>query len=228
MIISHKYKFIFIKTAKTAGTSIEVFLSQHCGLEDIVTPIYPHIENHIPKNYKGIWNPFSSFFAGGRGVKRTIKDFLIFYKYFNHINACEVKSLVSDKVWKNYFKFCVERNPWDKTISHYFMMKDRSVKNINFDEYLLKEKFCLNYPKYTDKSGNIIVDQVLKYESLIEEISQVFKVLDVPFHGTLGVQAKSEHRQDRRPYQKVYTQRQREIIEKAFFREIEMHGYRYD
>ena len=25
MILSYKYKFIFIKTAKTAGTSIEVF-----------------------------------------------------------------------------------------------------------------------------------------------------------------------------------------------------------
>ena len=39
MIISHKYKFIFLKTKKTAGTSIEISLSRYCGNNDIITPI---------------------------------------------------------------------------------------------------------------------------------------------------------------------------------------------
>ncbi len=39
MIISHKYKFIFLKTKKTAGTSIEISLSRYCGDKDIITPI---------------------------------------------------------------------------------------------------------------------------------------------------------------------------------------------
>ena len=33
-----KYKFIFIKTRKTAGTSIEYNLSKYLGKEDIITP----------------------------------------------------------------------------------------------------------------------------------------------------------------------------------------------
>jgi hypothetical protein len=41
MVISHKFRFIFVKTQKTAGTSIETYLSQVCDSFDILTPLYP-------------------------------------------------------------------------------------------------------------------------------------------------------------------------------------------
>ena len=44
MIVSHRHRFIFIKTRKTASTSIEIALSQFCGPEDIITPIHPDDE----------------------------------------------------------------------------------------------------------------------------------------------------------------------------------------
>ena len=41
MIISHEHKFIFLKTRKTAGTSIELALSDLCGARDIITSPRP-------------------------------------------------------------------------------------------------------------------------------------------------------------------------------------------
>src|SRR5205823_5081789 len=38
VIVSHTHKYIFIKSLKTAGTSIEAALSQHCSENDMVTP----------------------------------------------------------------------------------------------------------------------------------------------------------------------------------------------
>ncbi len=39
MIVNHRHKFIFLKTRKTAGRSIEIALSQFCDSNDIITPI---------------------------------------------------------------------------------------------------------------------------------------------------------------------------------------------
>jgi hypothetical protein len=37
VIISHKHRFIYIKTRKTASTSLEIALSAFCGPDDILT-----------------------------------------------------------------------------------------------------------------------------------------------------------------------------------------------
>jgi hypothetical protein len=229
MIISHKYKFIFIKTTKTAGTSIEVFLSQHCGPDDVLTPIRPPVAPHVARNYMGLWNPLPEI-VSDYGLKRfrsILTRFLKRRKFYNHIPARTVKQLVSPEVWNNYFKFCVERNPWDKTLSHYHMVKDRSGGNLTFDQYLQKGRFSVNYPIYCDGRGGLLVDKVVKYESLMDELGAIFGKLGIPFDGSLGVKAKSEHRKDRTPYQQIYTERQKEIVAKAFRIEIEMHGYKF-
>ena len=228
MIISHKYKFIFIKTVKTAGTSIEVFLSQCCGENDVVTPIYPHVEPHFARNYKGLWNPFPEIIEKqGRGIRKTVKQLTTRKKFFRHINARTIKSRISPKIWNNYFKFCVERNPWDKTLSHYYMVNDRMGGCMTFEEYLNKGNFCCNYPIYMDKNEKLLVDEVIKYENLMEDLAGIFGKLAMPFEGSLGIRAKSEHRKDRRCYQEVYSAEQKDVIAKAFAKEIHMHGYSF-
>lgn len=229
MIISHKYKFIFIKTYKTAGTSIEVFLSQCCSDNDILTPIIPHVAPHVARNYQSYWNPLPEMInfdlVEMSGMLRDIKKKRRFY---NHIPARTVSKRIPKTMWNSYYKFCVERNPWDKTLSHYHMVKDRLGGSLTLEGYFDKGEFCVNYPQYTDKSGvKIIVDKIIKYENLVEELGAVFKETGVPFDNSLGVRAKSDHRKDRTSYEEIFNGRQKSIIERVFSYEIEMLGYTF-
>jgi hypothetical protein len=121
----------------------------------------------------------------------------------------------------------VARNPWDKTVSDYYMRKWRHGNTISFDEYLAEGKFCLGYYMYTDRHGDVLVDRIVKYEDLINGLGAIFDRLGIPFDGSLGVTAKGEYRDDRRPYQMMYSDAQRRLIEKVFDAEIRMHGYRF-
>src|SRR5215471_4733089 len=109
MILSYKYKFIFIKTAKTAGTSIEYFLSKHCGPQDIVTPIVPPLQGHQPRNYEGFINPIPEILQRPGKLFSALRHTMASCtKFYNHMPAREVKNRVPANVCSNYFKFCVE------------------------------------------------------------------------------------------------------------------------
>jgi hypothetical protein len=104
----------------------------------------------------------------------------------------------------------------------------REDGSLSLDEYLARGRFPVNYFRYTDRPGeNVIVDRILRYENLVAELGEIFSELKIPFDGSLGVAAKSEYRTDRRPYQQVFNDEQRRIVEKAFASEIELHGYRF-
>lgn len=197
MIVSHAHRFIFIKTKKVAGTSVEVFLSPLCGEDDTLTPIDPQEAGHRPRNHEG---------------------------FRNHMPAVEVRERVGPRVWDRYFKFCIERNPWDKVVSEFHMQRARNDPSLTFTQFIGTRRFPRNLQLYSE-GGTVIVDRVLRYESLEGDLAEVFRTIGVPFGGGLGVRAKGQYRDDRRHYREYYTPEQAAVVAEAMADEIALHGY---
>ncbi len=204
MIISHTYRFIFVKTIKTAGTSIETYLSPLCGPGDTFTPIVPPEPGHQPRNFA-----------------------LPPVAFHNHMSAWRIRKAIGRETWNSYFKFCVERNPWDKTVSDFCMANARAGSKYQFADYFQRAIFCRSWELYTDEDGSFMVDRVLRYENLDSELGEVFQALGIPWPGRLEIRAKSHFRQDRRPYQEWYTPSQQAIVQNVFADEIRTFGYAF-
>lgn len=230
MIISHKYKFIFIKTEKTAGTSIEIALAKFCDEKDIITPISKEDEAlKINLGYRGPQNYNAKISAYSFcDIKNLIFKFEKKPAFYNHINATNIKNLVGDDIWSKYFKFCVERNPYDKVISHYYWCY-KSDSRPSLSDFINSEK-VLNlkkngYGAYTI-NNTIAVDKICAFENLNDELEVVRKQLRIPEPLNLP-RAKSQYRKDKRSYREILEEKDRLAIANIFRQEIDLFGYKY-
>ncbi len=94
MIISNSHEFAFVHIPKTGGTSITYALDETIEWNDIVCGGTPY-----GQRFKEAW---------GRkwGVGK-------------HARASEIRALVGDDIWRNYFTFTVVRHPVDRVKSMY-------------------------------------------------------------------------------------------------------------
>lgn len=231
MIISHKHKFIFIKTNKTAGTSVEIALSKFCGPDDIITPISAKDEAIRaslgytgPQHYFAPYTDYSPSDIIQLIVRRERKK-----RYFNHISAEAVKKYIGDEIWNSYYKFCIERNPWDRIISLYYYWADGKTPMPTLDEFLSSK-----VPEILKKRGrgcytidnHVVADKICRYESLADDLEEVRQHLDLPEKLELP-RAKTSFRKDKRSYREILTPEQGERIATMFRDEIEMFGYTF-
>jgi hypothetical protein len=105
MLLSHRKKFINLKTIKTAGTSVEIFFEPYCLPESS-----SHEEAHA------ITETVSDAGIVGSRMELWKKE----HKFYSHMRAAEVREAVGEAVFNAYFKFCIVRNPFDKAVSFFW------------------------------------------------------------------------------------------------------------
>jgi len=153
--------------------------------------------------------------------------------------------------WDSYHRFCVVRNPYTRVVSlyhHYRSMRTRKAPGFapipriralvryalerpkSFREYVLglDRRSALAMPLYDfihDDGGTCLVDDVLTYEDLADELPLYLNRLglpvkssDIPFVGSSGIKGYREH----------YDAETRAYVEDLYRYEIDRFGYNFE
>lgn len=260
MIISHRHKFIFIKTEKTAGTSIELALSRVCGPTDVITALVHPEDRELLRSlgpgYRGQQNDVIPLgFLNPLDMVRALKV-MERPRFTNHIGARDVRRFVPREIWDSYYKFCVERNPWDKVVSLYFWWRKLEAQFAADPARFRSElgpaargvEWMIAHHPVGDRTlsqfvecgranliqgydlytidGEIAVDRILRFERLGEEVSDVARHLGISDMPELP-RAKSGVRKAGVHYRDQLGENERKKIARVFAREITLMGYEF-
>lgn len=226
MIISHTHKYIFIKSEKTAGTSVEAALSKHCGGDDMVTPLGDYWFN---RDERGQWI-HSAMNAEG---------------FFQHEPAAEVKRKLDPRIWNDYLKFTIVRNPWDRVVSLFswearnrpeLQPQRRLIHRLGapFDEFAESVKQFREFVKTDWKTndrfylidGDVCVDSVIRYERLEDDLTELCRRLGLPNvelpRLKVGLRKAGHH------YSEYYDDDSREIVAVRHANDLRVFGYVFE
>lgn len=248
MLVSHRKQFIYTKTVKTAGTSVEVYFEPYCLPENSqVGCQYPQETYDLPREeYVG-----ESGIIGYRGHKFPDSKH---HDWFNHMPASKIREQIGQTIWEKYFKFCVIRNPFDKLISlfHFYeyqfnqvnpQIKAWAIKRLKYDSeddylealtnqsvekrfrnWIIRGGFVIDRDKYLI-DNQICVDYFIRYENLHNDLQHICKQLDVPFEPDRLARLKPGNRPSHLVVSQYYDQPTTEIVLRNYRFELEFFEY---
>lgn len=234
MLVSHRKKFIYTKTAKTAGTSVESYFEMYCMPEGEWQEEHSR-DMHVSE--AGI--------IGFRGAKRPPGT-----EWFNHMSAKRIKEKLGDEVWNSYFKFCVVRDPFDKAVSAFYHFKKAREGGKDKVRLTLKQrikKILRPEPKFNSVSeefefwlagGGMVVDrdkymigdefcidEVIRYEALQDGLKSVCEKIGVDWDPSRLPEFKKGIRDDKVGLSEIYTPKSIQIVSDLYAPELERFGY---
>ena len=251
VIVSRKYRFIFIKGVKVAGTSIEIALSKLCrDREDIVTPITARDElmrlngnGDGARNYSADPEAERSYLDALRRtpvsqlpkVARLMRPSEI---YFNHMPLREV--LIQAPAVSGYKVIFAERNPYAKILSFLnhqltsgayatggHMQSDprdlRTYITRSFDANNIA--MVKNIELYRDLNGTVSATMI-RYEHLHQNLEYLARSLGAHYHSYMLPHAKKGILANGLHPLDFFDRKQIRIINDNFHEEFEAFNYR--
>lgn len=197
MLISHLHRIIFVKTRKTAGTSVEISLSRYMGNCDIITPITPNDENTRAQ----VGRVAQNFLLSRRNapyLKDSMHQAKVFWRLYNHMPIDETGQAVGWDLCRKYTVFTVERDPYDQVVSHYnftnnFLIRRGERPYSSVTGFLSDVRYTNADLYFID--GAPAVNLVIPYENLKQGLTETLHQVGVSFDGWLP-RAKSGTRPD--------------------------------
>ena len=216
MLVSHRKRFIYTKTIKTAGTSVESYFEKYC------LPAGQWQFSHAREASVG---PDGIIGYRGRGSNNTT--------WYNHMPARQIREQLGDELWESYFKFCVVRNPFDKLLSHFYYILRKEM----IDPRLLQADEVASFRNWLKSGGQIIdrdkylidgrvcLDYFIRYENLPEGIREVCEKLQIPFEPDQVPRLKTGMRNQHIPLKDYYDHQCVQIVRDLYAFELDYFAY---
>lgn len=191
VLVSHRHAFIFLKTHKTAGTSVEMALESACApAGHVVSEKTPTLMSEA-----GI--------IGSRILPCELppQPALEPGTWCNHKNAAEVKQDLGAERFNRYTKITAVRNPFDRCVSafHWFQPK-LAGKSLGFSDlrqefraYIKAQKW-ISDRKCVFVDRQFIIDRAIRFEHLHDDLKTLCSDLNIPVNTNAIPHAKSNQK----------------------------------
>jgi hypothetical protein len=234
MIVSFRHQFIFIKTAKTGGTAVEMALTPYCGPRDIITPITfaderaRMIDGVVQaRNYSRQPIHEEQFRKAVASGDREEAERLKVDRtggFVNHIPAMRGKERLSSDLWNRALKFTVVRHPYERLISMLFWSGGTTNALSTAGAFnALLDAISTDVLHYT-YNGRLLVDRTIRQETLTDDLNSVLRDLGLA-PVTNMPRAKASHRTDSRPAREILSMEQKQAVRARCRLEFDLFGY---
>jgi hypothetical protein len=220
MIISHSRQFIFVKCRKTASTSLEREIVPQLSRQDVWTPISsPRREGN---NHYTAW-PMDWLSARSKRFSDYIgRDSRLHRRFYHdHIAAQRIANMLPGEQYREYFKFCFDRNPWDFLVSLFHQRAAKGRFSGDFDRFLYEFPIEPNWRLYTI-DDEPAVDRIYRYEDMDSSIADISFRLKLQLH---MLQRDKEHYRTDKDYRSFYSQSSRDHVAERWSRTIALLHY---